>query len=662
MKLAILLLCHKNPKQINLFLDALRHPNIKFFIHIDKKSNIADKLTKREDIIVLPKKDRVLTKWGSVSLVKATLNLLNAACKQDNFDYFWLCSGQDFPLKSAEEIISFLKANSQKEFLTLFNSKAYTGKNTNYDKRNALYYPKYILNNTLFARILKRLYIELTGGYNRTFLLKRKNTTGLNFYYGWQWWCLSDKMVKWILAYVKKKPEFLSFYENAIVPDESFFCTLVMNSPYAKNRTESLHYIDWSASGNNPKILTMADLPVLQKTAKLMARKFDICIDSSIFSSLQQKDINKKQKKKVLFVLPNMGGGGAERVTSSLANIWVQNSYDVSIISLINKPSFYFLDERVKLIKGKVLIDRSSLWKTYWSKLIGFPSSLILVYRIIRQQHFDMVISFIPETDILVYICKLLGLRFHHISSERGDPSRHSLLRRLVLEFIYKRTSLFICQSKKVFDHYKCIKPENKCVIPNPIDLANLPAPVSKPSLRIVSVGRLSPQKNFALLIDSFAQIVSQFPDYCLDIYGEGPLRSALQAQIDRKKKQNKVTLRGSNPQVLKEIANAALFVFPSNYEGFPNALLEALALGLPLISTDFPTGTAREIIGPENGIIVPRGDKLAMAQAMIDILSNPVKQQAMRRANIEKAKKYDLSIIMQQWEEALDKVVNNKK
>lgn len=367
------------------------------------------------------------------------------------------------------------------------------------------------------------------------------------------------------------------------------------------------------------------------------------------------------KNKKILFVLPNMGGGGTERVVARLANALVEKSYEICIISLSDKPSFYPLDKRVRFVRGAVLIDRSSKWKTWWGKFKGFFPSFWLIYRTIKQEHFNIVIALLLEADILVYMCKLCGLRFHHISSEREDPSHRCAKNRLISKHIYKRNSLFICQGKKVFDHYSCIKPEVKCIIPNPIDLANLPAPVSKPSLRIVSVGRLCPQKNFALLIDSFAQITAQFPDYRLDIYGEGPLRSALQAQIDRLGLQNKITLKGSNPQVLKAIADAALFVFPSNYEGFPNTLLEALALGLPLISTDFPTGTARELISPENGIVVPREDKLAMAQAITEILSDPAKQQAMRRANIEKSKKYDLPIIMQQWEEALNKVGNKK-
>ena len=286
MKLAILMLCHKNAEQINLFLNTLQHKNIEFFIHIDKKANIASEIIKREDVFLLPEDKRVFTKWGSISLVEATLNLLDFAYKKGSFNYFWLCSGQDFPLKSADEIIAFLNKNNKKEFLSLFPSKQSCGKNTNYDKRTTLYYPEYILGNSFLQRVLKRLYIEFTGGYNRTFWLKRKNITGLIFYFGSQWWCLSNQMVKWILDYVKYKPEYLTYYKNAVVPDESFFHTLVMNSPYTKNREDGLHYIDWSEGKNNPKSLTRADLPALKRSDKLMARKFDMDMDKILLQDL----------------------------------------------------------------------------------------------------------------------------------------------------------------------------------------------------------------------------------------------------------------------------------------------------------------------------------------------------------------------------------------
>lgn len=98
MKLAILLLCHKNAEQINLFLDTLKHPDIEFFIHMDKKANIVDQIEQRLDIHILPSNLRVDVKWSGFSMIEATLNLLWEAYKAKKFDYYWLCSGQDFPL------------------------------------------------------------------------------------------------------------------------------------------------------------------------------------------------------------------------------------------------------------------------------------------------------------------------------------------------------------------------------------------------------------------------------------------------------------------------------------------------------------------------------------------------------------------------------------
>lgn len=105
MKLAILLLCHKNAEQINLFLETLKHPDIEFFIHMDKKADIVNQLIKRPDIHVLPDNLRVDVKWSGFSMIEATLNLLKEAYKTTRFDYYWLCSGQDFLLKSSWQIM-----------------------------------------------------------------------------------------------------------------------------------------------------------------------------------------------------------------------------------------------------------------------------------------------------------------------------------------------------------------------------------------------------------------------------------------------------------------------------------------------------------------------------------------------------------------------------
>lgn len=105
MKIAILILCHKNPKQINLLLDKLNHQDIDCYIHIDKKADFANKITKRSNIVLLPDEKRVSVEWAQISMVTATINLVEEAHRHGKYDYYWLTSGQDWPLYSADEIV-----------------------------------------------------------------------------------------------------------------------------------------------------------------------------------------------------------------------------------------------------------------------------------------------------------------------------------------------------------------------------------------------------------------------------------------------------------------------------------------------------------------------------------------------------------------------------
>lgn len=166
MKLAILLLCHKNAEQINLFLETLKHPDIEFFIHMDKKANIVDQLIKRPDIHVLPDDLRVDVRWSGFSMIEATLNLLKEAYKTTRFDYYWLCSGQDFPLKSPGQIIEYFSKHVGRNFISLRPSYNYQNDHheNHLDKRNVMKYPEFLMDRTFTKRLLKHLYIEISGG------------------------------------------------------------------------------------------------------------------------------------------------------------------------------------------------------------------------------------------------------------------------------------------------------------------------------------------------------------------------------------------------------------------------------------------------------------------------------------------------------------------
>lgn len=289
MKIAVLVQCHKNPRQIMMFLDRLKDSFFTIFLHIDKKSSIViDINEERNNIIVLPEHYRVEVKWGTISQVDASLNLLRYASNFGQFDYYWLCSGQDYPIKTSEEIIEYFLCNSGADFVNLFMSKNNgNGKSCNYDKRNEIYYPNYILGSSLWARLLKRLYVEITGGYNKTFLpFFRNPTINIDFYFGSSWICLQDRTWKWIDDYLKANPEYYSFFKNCNCPDESFFHTLLMYSPYSSFRKDYLHFVEWEPRKNNPQILTSNDFIKIIESDKLMARKFDIEKDKGILTMI----------------------------------------------------------------------------------------------------------------------------------------------------------------------------------------------------------------------------------------------------------------------------------------------------------------------------------------------------------------------------------------
>lgn len=295
MRLAILLMVHKNIEQVKMLTKALSHPNIMLFIHTDKKMTATLEELRTTNIVILPDDKRVDVKWAQISQVDATLNLIEVARASGNFDYFWLCSGQDFPLVSSTEILNFLKNGGDHNYINFFTSKEnQLGKNNHYDKRNQIIFPKWLISPKINRRLLKRLYVEVTGGYNHTFyLMYRKDAPCKHFYFGATWWCLNKDTVDWMAVYIKDHPEYYRFFTTCLCPDESFFHTLVMMSPYKNEVEDYLHYVDWSEGKSSPRTFKSSDYEAITHSGKLMARKFDICIDKKILDDLTDRVVRK---------------------------------------------------------------------------------------------------------------------------------------------------------------------------------------------------------------------------------------------------------------------------------------------------------------------------------------------------------------------------------
>lgn len=317
------------------------------------------------------------------------------------------------------------------------------------------------------------------------------------------------------------------------------------------------------------------------------------------------------KKGKIVIITRNLLGGGAERVIVQLANYFVAHEKACTIVTVNDDEVFYQLDPRIKRIpigkkRDKKLPDK---WNRYRE-----------VRRIVKREQPELVLSLPEEIGIYVLLA-LLGTGIPVYVSERNNPwvmpdvKATRILRRLMYPF----AKGIIFQTEMAKSFFPKYIQKKGIVLPNPVDDSRIPQPYTgKREAWIAAVGRLEPQKNFPLLLHAFQRFSEHHPEYRLVIFGEGSQRAALNAAIAELGLDGKVELPGRDLKVLEKIQKASMFVLSSDYEGMPNVLLEAMCMGMPVISTDCPSGGPRELIEDGvNGLLVPVGDVEAMCQAM---------------------------------------------
>ncbi|MBR5295184.1 MAG: glycosyltransferase, partial [Clostridia bacterium] len=334
--------------------------------------------------------------------------------------------------------------------------------------------------------------------------------------------------------------------------------------------------------------------------------------------------------KKCLLLIPRMGNGGAERVMATIANNLCEEN-EVQIVTMTDAESFYALDERVKIVGLGQNVNRKNKLTLLVSMAFGGIKTFFALKKKIGEEKPDVVLSFLQSANMMAILLKMFGSKFRLVVSERCDPAERSFGNRFFEKHFYHKADVTVCQSKKVIEFFKEKDRAKMVVIPNPIAASAIPERFEgKRRHTVVGVGRLSGQKNFEMLISAFASLPERFSDYTLEIYGGGPLEEKLNALITEKGLTERAKLMGVKKNVMHYISDAALYVMSSNYEGFPNALAEAMATGIPVISTDFSTGVAGDIVKEENGVVIPVGDEKALLFAMEKMLSEEEKWDTM--------------------------------
>lgn len=363
---------------------------------------------------------------------------------------------------------------------------------------------------------------------------------------------------------------------------------------------------------------------------------------------------------KIAIVMPSIGGGGAERVSVTLAGYLARRNYEVSIV--------YFLDGKDYKVPANVEVYRLKYRKLPVIRHIGRAMDFM---RFCRRKKIELVLALYTGYDFtfLQHICSRGCLIKHSspgtklILSERNDPEciyREDVKARLQMKLYYHDADAVVFQTEMQKLYFNQDIQKKGCLIPNPVKSGLPDIYRGKRDRRIVNFCRLTPQKNLKLLIDAFGQVSDDDPDCRLIIYGDGEMKQELLNYIRERGLDEKAKVLPFSKNIHLDIREAAMFVSSSDYEGISNSMLEAMAMGLPCICTDCPCGGARLMIhNNSNGILVPTGDREALSAAMKQVLGDSGFAARIGEEAAKVREAYSASKICRQWEELIERVVH---
>ena len=358
-----------------------------------------------------------------------------------------------------------------------------------------------------------------------------------------------------------------------------------------------------------------------------------------------------------------MGVGGAQRVMGHLVS-HLSTRHEVTLFTYERAGSVQFWT----VPNSTRIVQTNLLGKAGWlDRAMRILARFAVIRREIQKFQPHVVLSFMDVMNITVIVAAR-GSGVPIVISERVDPSQHRIgvLRGLLRRCLYPLADCCVVQTERAKQFFNWARSSQLAVIPNPVPIsaqcAELSLRNSQGKYRIIAMGRLEHQKGFDLLLDAFAQLAPSFPQWELVIFGEGSAREALEAQIAHHNMTKHVRLPGITANPTAELAASHIMAFPSRYEGFPNALAEGLAAGLPAIGYAGVSGVEELIVNEETGLLIHLpGAAPALAHAMRRLIED----QAFRRKLGLQAKRHmerwRLEIVCEQWETCLVTTVKKK-
>lgn len=359
---------------------------------------------------------------------------------------------------------------------------------------------------------------------------------------------------------------------------------------------------------------------------------------------------------RITLVISSLGAGGAERVLAGIANWLVEHQYTVTLISYGLAEDFYSLHDKIKRVRLTNLGASQNLFNAFKNGV----SRVYLLRHAIIESNADYVVSFIDKTNILTLLsCALTKQKV--IISERTNPMHYSpgKVWSFLRDIIYKKAYRLVVQTDELALWAEKRVSKNKIiVIPNALDKERLRIMSGSEILktnqvwkyRIIAMGRFSEEKGHDLLIQACAAVLPKYKNWGLELIGDGILKEKLIKQVHVAGIESQVYFHGQLKNPFGVLKGADIFVLPSRVEGFPNTLMEAMGLALPVISFDCPSGPSELIEHNQSGILVPANDIQLMADAIERLINSPHLRQEMSQKAVVVTDRYHEENIMNQW------------
>lgn len=360
---------------------------------------------------------------------------------------------------------------------------------------------------------------------------------------------------------------------------------------------------------------------------------------------------------KVLFVASSLSYGGAEKMLAFVANGLCNRKHIVHIANLLEEQEE--VQQLVPEIKVKKIITGNTRYIEKIEKIINLR-------RYILSEKFDVIVAF-KSTPAWITCLAANHLNIPVVFSERSDPYIENLKRLRTFPYwkMINHAAGAVFQTCGARDYFDKGLQERSAVIPNPVFPANRERNTDAPEDRsIVSIGRFeNRQKRYDVMLDAFSIFHASHPEYQLKLYGTGEDEQQIRQWVKDKGLQESVQFMGYAGTPYKQMQNGNIFLITSDYEGISNAMLEAMAAGYPVVSTDSSPGGARMVIqNKENGLLVPAGDSKRAAEALSEYADNPDLRQKCAEAARDVSQRFEPNRILEQWETYLLKTMEQYK